>query len=796
MSGIKRADVARLVALSVYGGVYADIDVEATRSLEPLLHAAEATNAAVLLGEENLVHSVLLEHKAEPLVSNAVMIGAAGHPFWEEVLQEIFSRSWCGEDPVQCTGPRIVDRVSWEHLRRNPACHKSGCVLRLRYDYFSPNIALWNAGNMVKECRPRDRYSRWSWGSTSKEKERMVTDACRSLSRALDRPTALHSNRTFAVHHWQCSWCREDEALRKSVSLAEIVWAVMNESQAEAPLLVTAAEKECQSKLGQKLTKEALGPLQRVANTRCVQADLEKPLLLYSEDSDAVFSSRLEFQEQLPRLNELLTAYYKMFQLDEELLVSVILAPLCHEATHAFSCTTTFQEICLLEDCNDRKDAAALQPPQAWPFLQDGLVGLRGPAGSLAFSLEAADALAEVLHRRAPISTYECFMQSLKSRSRSRQSPHARQPKADPHVAIDEEVELDFTEGGSVSSRVPKEAEQAGWLQDFLSDSPGVVKRRQQMLQALQAWEALSQNLTQEAFTALAEEKLDALTLTVRAEALLRLGRLEEAAKDCVQALRIFPESSMTTLVQAEVNLRLGYPADCLEDCNHLLDWNPRCSQASALRGEARLSLGHLDEAILDCDWALAHGHRSAAVLAVRGNAHRKLGNIREAISDADEALRECPSCCEALLLRGQAQLELREAGAALADLTKAIDIPHAASEVRVSALASRADAFVALQRYDKAITDCDEALTISRSPLALAIRGEAQLLSCEYQAALEDCSAALALEPTDPYTLAVRAEAHLCLGHRDDSIGDCDQALELSPGLEYAVLCSDYHIQ
>lgn len=109
-SGIKRADVARLVALAVHGGVYADIDVEAKRSLEPLLAAAEAAHVAVVLGEENVIHSVLLEHRLEPLVSNALMMGAQGHSFWEErllsgkkgvgerceeVLQEIFSKSWC-----------------------------------------------------------------------------------------------------------------------------------------------------------------------------------------------------------------------------------------------------------------------------------------------------------------------------------------------------------------------------------------------------------------------------------------------------------------------------------------------------------------------------------------------------------------------------------------------------------------------------------------------------------------------------------------------------------------------------
>ena len=35
--------------------VYADIDVEATRSLEPLLVAAEASDAAVLLGAAAVV---------------------------------------------------------------------------------------------------------------------------------------------------------------------------------------------------------------------------------------------------------------------------------------------------------------------------------------------------------------------------------------------------------------------------------------------------------------------------------------------------------------------------------------------------------------------------------------------------------------------------------------------------------------------------------------------------------------------------------------------------------------------
>ncbi|CAJ1393619.1 unnamed protein product [Effrenium voratum] len=263
------------------------------------------------------------------------------------------------------------------------------------------------------------------------------------------------------------------------------------------------------------------------------------------------------------------------------------------------------------------------------------------------------------------------------------------------------------------------------------------VRRRQQLSVALKAWELLAQNLAQEAMGVLGKdaELTDALSLTLRAEALLRQNRLEEAAEDCAQALGIFP-SSLTRLVQAEVSLRLGYLADCVEECNRVLELEPQPA-AFALRAEARLHLGQLEEAVLDCDWALAQGHRSAAVFAVRGNASRKMGSLREAIRDADEALRESPSFAEALVLRGQALLEQRDACAAMTDLTKAIEMV-APREVHAAALASRADALarrtqtdqsspvfkVALRRYDEERDPKGRSLANSRATAEILFFG------------------------------------------------------------------------
>lgn len=232
MSGIKRADVARIAILHVFGGVYADIDVEATRPLDSLLEAAEQVGAGVLLGEENFVHSVLLEQRSEWLVSNAVMAGSKGHAFWLQALREIFQNVWCGEDPVQCTGPRLVDRLSWEHVRRHPACPRRGselgCLVRLPFAYFSPNIARWNAHNMIRECRYQGSAVTWSSGRG--KRGTLVQRACRSLQNALDFPSALQSEQTYAVHHWQCSWCRKDSTMEHTVPLCEIEWQVGNES--------------------------------------------------------------------------------------------------------------------------------------------------------------------------------------------------------------------------------------------------------------------------------------------------------------------------------------------------------------------------------------------------------------------------------------------------------------------------------------------------------------------------------------------------------------------------------------
>lgn len=146
-------------------------------------------------------------------------------------MRVIFQNTYCGDDPVQCTGPRLIDRLSWEHMMKNPACGPVfGCIVRLPFAYFSPNIARWNAGNMVKKCRVDFDYP------DARRRRTKELHACRALEKALQYPEALQSPRqTYAVHHWQCSWCRQDDTLRRSVPIHEVYWLAGNISAGLVP---------------------------------------------------------------------------------------------------------------------------------------------------------------------------------------------------------------------------------------------------------------------------------------------------------------------------------------------------------------------------------------------------------------------------------------------------------------------------------------------------------------------------------------------------------------------------------
>lgn len=104
-SNIKRADAVRYFLLHHYGGLYADLDFECLKSLEPLF----AAGRTCLLGYEPALHSKKLYNRRR-LVCNAIMASAPGHRFWKHVFS-VLRRNADERDVMDATGPRMLEQA-------------------------------------------------------------------------------------------------------------------------------------------------------------------------------------------------------------------------------------------------------------------------------------------------------------------------------------------------------------------------------------------------------------------------------------------------------------------------------------------------------------------------------------------------------------------------------------------------------------------------------------------------------------------------------------------------------------
>jgi len=84
---IKRADVITYFILHHYGGVYADLDFECLRPIEPLLEGKQ-----LLFGLEPKEHLCLqrvVDRGFDKIVAHGFIASVPGHLFWEHVFKQL-----------------------------------------------------------------------------------------------------------------------------------------------------------------------------------------------------------------------------------------------------------------------------------------------------------------------------------------------------------------------------------------------------------------------------------------------------------------------------------------------------------------------------------------------------------------------------------------------------------------------------------------------------------------------------------------------------------------------------------
>lgn len=206
---IQKVDSARLFYLHKYGGIYADLDLECLRPLDPL--ASKLVNRAAVFSMGNKWHVENGDPRHDHDLPNAMMAsGTPGHPFWllcAAMLMDNARRA--AVDPESVLGKGRVDMtegVAGPVLLRR-------CVMEYRRLANMPGAS--NAAGGILSVVPAPLVFPYDWAFPSLGEQEWR--ACWTNSDHFDRDKCLQLQGTkaidrglgpFAITYWSKTWAQ------------------------------------------------------------------------------------------------------------------------------------------------------------------------------------------------------------------------------------------------------------------------------------------------------------------------------------------------------------------------------------------------------------------------------------------------------------------------------------------------------------------------------------------------------------------------------------------------------------
>jgi len=109
---VQRADIFRYLVVAKFGGVYADIDVEALRPHDPLLQGRSALFGAEDVMSPRRMRAEGFDHSER--IANFIFATEPGHPIWDSVvawLRALPGRWDLVSEVLRTTGPAMLTRI-------------------------------------------------------------------------------------------------------------------------------------------------------------------------------------------------------------------------------------------------------------------------------------------------------------------------------------------------------------------------------------------------------------------------------------------------------------------------------------------------------------------------------------------------------------------------------------------------------------------------------------------------------------------------------------------------------------
>jgi tetratricopeptide (TPR) repeat protein len=265
----------------------------------------------------------------------------------------------------------------------------------------------------------------------------------------------------------------------------------------------------------------------------------------------------------------------------------------------------------------------------------------------------------------------------------------------------------------------------------------------------------------------------DCAWLKARGDARLRLGRLDGALADYVEAARLDPRDGAAFLGQALVYITRGDAGMALAYLDRAVALAPKLADAHYQRARCNQRLDQIDDAVEDVSRALELDPAAVAPRRLRAELFFRLGRAEDAYADIAQLVNRAPTDPVVYHLRGKLEFRRSRFEAAVADLTTALKLdPHFAE-----ALADRAGVYRALARHKEALADLTTAVHLDPKYAAeyLVQLGIVRGATGEFNGAIADFIVALQLDPANKAAIRGKElvtqlrDAHGAAGPADD---------------------------
>ena len=259
------------------------------------------------------------------------------------------------------------------------------------------------------------------------------------------------------------------------------------------------------------------------------------------------------------------------------------------------------------------------------------------------------------------------------------------------------------------------------------------------------------------------------------------------------QVHRLHPDSaeSFVLLAAAETDPHRAIELliEAFERCPALgeaLERDPAYAAWWHNRGLAKCRLGRFAEALADANKAIELDPEFAYGYLGRARAHAGLGRVEHALADYDRALDLAPGDIEIYHERSKMHFDVDHMEESIADMTRVIEL--APGDAR--AYGNRAVAYILMKQYDRAIGDLTRCIELEPdNAKAYRNRGHAHALSEQYVESVADYTKAIELESDVPGDLSSRANLFIHLGQYENAIADLTQLIDLQEVSESIIM-------